>query len=99
MEKNPFESSKDKYSQYSIDKDFAAFLEEKSRYAEKLTRLLEEIRLAALGIDKQSQRELRNLERKVIDKLMVTKHEVEKVLKQHRLELKELKNQGKLFDV
>ena len=41
MEKNPFESSKDKYSQYSIDKDFAAFLEEKSRYAEKLTRLLD----------------------------------------------------------
>lgn len=91
MEQNP--------NHYSIDDDLKLFLEQKYRYAQKLTNLLEDIKTAALGIDKQSQRELYQLERKVTDKLLTTKKEVAEVIKQHQGALVENKSQGKLFDV
>lgn len=84
---------------YSIDDDLKLFLEQKYRYAQKLTNLLEDIKTAALGIDKQSQRELYQLERKVTDKLLTTKKEVAEVIKQHQSVLIENKSQEKLFDV
>ena len=91
MEQNP--------NHYSIDDDLKLFLEQKYRYAQKLTNLLEDIKTAALGIDKQSQRELYQLERKVTDKLLATKKEVAEVIKQHQSALVENKSQEKLFDV
>lgn len=91
MEQNP--------NHYSIDDDLKLFLEQKYRYAQKLTNLLEDIKTAALGIDKQSQRELYQLERKVTDKLLATKKEVAEVIKQHQGALVENKSQEKLFDV
>ena len=91
MEQNP--------NHYSIDDDLKLFLEQKYRYAQKLTNLLEDIKTAALGIDKQSQRELYQLERKVTDKLLTTKKEVAEVIKQHQSVLIENKSQEKLFDV
>lgn len=91
MEQNP--------NHYSIDDDLKLFLEQKYRYAQKLTNLLEDIKTAALGIDKQSQRELYQLERKVTDKLLATKKEVAEVIKQHQSALIENKSQEKLFDV
>lgn len=91
MEQNP--------NHYSIDDDLKLFLEQKYRYAQKLTNLLEDIKTAALGIDKQSQRELYQLERKVTDKLLATKKEVAEVIKQHQSVLIENKSQEKLFDV
>lgn len=91
MEQNP--------NHYSIDDDLKLFLEQKYRYAQKLTNLLEDIKTAALGIDKQSQRELYQLERKVTDKLLTTKKEVAEVIKQHQSALIENKSQEKLFDV
>lgn len=87
------------HNHYSIDDDLKLFLEQKYRYAQKLTNLLEDIKTAALGIDKQSQRELYQLERKVTDKLLTTKKEVAEVIKQHRSALIENKSQEKLFDV
>lgn len=87
------------HNHYAIDDDLKLFLEQKYRYAEKLTKLLEEIKTTALGIDKQSQRELFQLERKVTDKLLDTKKEVATVIKQHKSYLSENKLQGKLFDV
>lgn len=87
------------HNHYSIDDDLKLFLEQKYRYAQKLTNLLEDIKTAALGIDKQSQRELYQLERKVTDKLLTTKKEVAEVIKQHQSVLGENKSQEKLFDV
>lgn len=100
-QKNPNFDRKSSYSKdYSqtSSKDFSEFAVEKQRYIQRLTQLLEDIRLAALGIDKQSQLELRILEKKVRDKLLATKLEVRKVIEEHNVNIKKLRNQGSLFD-
>lgn len=70
---------------------------DKYSYAKRLSDVLEEIRTAALGLDPQSQMELRNLSRKVIDKLHDVNKEIKTFIKQIKAERLNSENQGKLF--
>jgi hypothetical protein len=94
MNKDP-----NQFSVQSYGPDFNDFVQEKYRYIEKLTVLLEDIKIAALGIDKQSKRELYRLETQVCKKLIETRNEVKKIIEQHQAQTGNAKNQGKLFDV
>lgn len=74
-------------------------LAEKLEYGNRLTDVLENIKIAALGIDPQSKMQLRLLEQDVIKVLRKTHNEIKDLVQTHISESEMKKYQGKLFDV
>lgn len=74
-------------------------IEEMRNYERRLGELLEQIRTASLGIDYQTKVHLRQIEKRVIKKLMDTEMEIRKIFKEAAAENNAKQYQGKLFDV
>lgn len=74
-------------------------IEEMRNYERRLGELLEQIRTAALGIDYQTKVHLRQIEKRVVKKLIDTEIEIKKIFKEAVEENKVKQYQGKLFDV
>lgn len=85
------------YSWDSFPEDVKARIEEKKRYEKRLGDLLEDVRQAALGIDYQTRVQLRQIEKKVIDKLFDTRVEIENIIKSAKTQ-ETNRMQGKLFN-
>lgn len=71
---------------------------EKREYERRLGDLLEDIRQAALGIDYQTKVHLKQIEKRVMSKLMDTEFDIKRIIKDYRNNNLVDKKQGKLFD-
>jgi DNA phosphorothioation-dependent restriction protein DptG len=72
-------------------------LKEKREYERRLVDLLEDIRMAALGIDPQSKLQLRILEKQVKDKLREVLKEINEIVRDIKSHYKDHPDQGRLF--
>lgn len=84
------------YSYGTLSPEVRAQIEEKKQYELRLTNLLEDIRQAALGIDYQTRVHLRQIEKRVISKLIDTEIEIKKIIRDAQTSDIN-KAQGKLF--
>lgn len=83
----------------SFSPETQARIEEMRNYERRLGELLEQIRTAALGIDYQTKVHLRQIEKRVVKKLIDTEIEIKKIFKEAVEENRVKQYQGKLFDV
>ena len=86
------------YSHNGPAEEVQALIEQKIAYTRKLTKHIESIRQAALGIDYQTRVQLSQIERKVLEKLAETHEEIKDLVRIHNNAARSGYVQGTLFE-